>query len=204
VDQNQNEVWAAVRNGTTADTSTARAAGSGAGVGGGIAGAAPAITPGAVSSIITAEAQSESYDKIYNKSRVGRSVDAFAEEISRRFEKATAGLKGERVIGVVVAYGDEVAWGDAFASDHFFRAYWPKLLKSYVVEALARPRTQERPAIEDARAFLEPLAGRVNEESEPGVYRWRQTSRGRLSEIELDALAPKHMLLHWVKIQKTS
>jgi hypothetical protein len=36
------------------------------------------------------------------------------------------------------------------------------------------------------------------------VYRWRQTSRGRLSEIELEALAPKTMLLHWVKIQKTS
>jgi hypothetical protein len=58
--------------------------------------------------------------------------------------------------------------------------------------------------VDDARAFLEPLAGRVNEESEPGVYRWRQTSRGRFSEIELEALAPKNMLLHWVKIQKTS
>ncbi|HEV8385112.1 MAG TPA: DUF6569 family protein [Candidatus Acidoferrales bacterium] len=211
VNQNQSEVWAAVRSGTTANTDTATirggrsGSGAGGGAGGGVAKAAPpVITPGTVSETITVEARSESYDKIYNKSRVGRSVDAFAEEISRRFEKATAGLKGERVIGVVVAYGDEVAWGDAFASEHFFRAYWPKLLKSYVVEALARPRWHERPTVDDARAFLEPLAGRVNEESEPGVYRWRQTSRGRFSEIELEALAPKNMLLHWVKIQKTS
>jgi len=203
VAQKQDEVWAAVRGGTTADTSATRVGG-----GGGAAKAAPAappvITAEALSSIVTVEAQSESYDKIYNKSRVGKSVDSFAAEVSRRFEKAIAGLKGERVIGVVVAYGGEVAWSDAFASEQLFRVYWPKLLKSYVVEALARPRTQERPAFEEARAFLEPLRGRVNEESEPGVYRWRQTSEGRLAAIELESLAPKNLLLHWVKIRKTS
>ncbi|MBI1738067.1 MAG: hypothetical protein HYR58_02330, partial [Acidobacteria bacterium] len=140
----------------------------------------------------------------YHGSRIGRSVETFAAEISRRFEKPLAGLKGERVIGVVLAYGSEVAWSDAFASEPLFRVYWPKLLKSYVVEALARPRTQERATVEEARAFLEPLRGRVNEESEPGVYRWRQTSEGRYAAIELESLAPKNLLLHWVKIQKTS
>ena len=203
VDQNQSEVWAAVRSGTTSDTTVARSGAAG-GVSGSAVAAPPVITPGTVSSIVVVEAQSESYDKIYNKSHVGKSVESFTAEVSRRFEKATAGLKGERVIGVVVAYGDEVAWSDAFASEHFFRAYWPKLLKSYVVEALARPRMREHATLDEAREFLEPLAGRVNEESEPGVYRWRQTSQGRLSEIELDALAPKNMLLHWVKIQRTS
>jgi hypothetical protein len=164
---------------------------------------APALSREALETAVV-EARTESYDKIYNKSRVGKSVDAFAVEISRRFERATAGLKGERVIGVVVAYGGEVAWSDAFASEQLFRVYWPKLLKSYVVEALARPRTQERATLEEARAFLEPLRGRVNEESEPGVYRWRQTSEGRYAAIELESLAPKNLLLHWVKIQKTS
>ncbi|MCL4523877.1 MAG: hypothetical protein M1453_06015 [Acidobacteria bacterium] len=197
VAQKQDEVWAAVRSGTTS---------TGGGAGGGIASRAeaPQLSREALSTVIVESAQSESYDKIYNKSRVGRSVDSFAAEVSRRFEKATAGLKGERVIGVVVAYGDEVAWSDAFASEALFRAYWPKLLKSYVVEALARSRLQERPSVEDARAFLEPLRGRVNEESEPGVYRWRQISQGRLAEIELESLAPRNLLMHWVKIQKTS
>ncbi len=201
VDQKQDEVWAAVRSGTTS-TPTA----SGGGAGGGIAGraaSAPALSREALETAVV-EARTESYDKIYNKSRVGQSVETFAAEISRRFEKATAGLKGERVIGVVVAYGGEVAWSDAFASEALFRVYWPKLLKSYVVEALARTRTQERASVEDARAFLEPLRGRVNEESEPGVYRWRQTTEGQYAAIELESLAPKNLLLHWVKIQKTS
>lgn len=200
VDQKQDEVWAAVRSGTTSTTV------SGEGAGGGIAGraaSAPALSREALETAVV-EARTESYDKIYNKSRVGQSVETFAAEMSRRFEKATAGLKGERVIGVVVAYGGEVAWSDAFASEALFRVYWPKLLKSYVVEALARPRTQERASVEEARAFLEPLRGRVNEESEPGVYRWRQTSEARYAAIELESLAPKNLLLHWVKILKTS
>ena len=193
VDQKQDEVWAAVRSGTTAAAPPSAEM------------AAPArVSRDAISGAIANEAQSEAYAKVYGGGRVGQSVDAFAEEISRRFEKATAGLKGERVIGVVVAYGGEVAWSDAFASEHFFRIYWPKLLKSYAVEALARPRLRERATRDEAREFLEPLRGRVNEESEPGVYRWRQTSQGRYAEIGLESLAPKAVLLHWVKIQKTS
>jgi hypothetical protein len=131
-------------------------------------------------------------------------VEAFAAEVERRFARATANLKGERVIGVVIAYGGEVAWADAFASGALFEKYWPKLLRSYVVEALARPNLQERATLDDATDFLTPLQGRVNEESEPGVYKWRQITLGRYAEIELESLAPKTMTLHWMKIRRTS
>ena len=108
------------------------------------------------------------------------------------------------MVGVVVAYGGEVAWADAFASGALFEKYWPKLLRSYVVEALTRPQSQERATLDDAQDFLQPLEGRVSEESEPGVYRWRQITQGRYAEIALDALQPKVATLHWVKIQRTS
>ena len=52
---------------------------------------------------------------------------------------ATSGLKGERVVGVVVAYGGDVAWSDIFASGDLFDHYWHKLLRSYAVEAMTRP-----------------------------------------------------------------
>jgi hypothetical protein len=194
VDQNQGEVWGAVRGGTTSSTTAS----------GGAVGGAPALSRDALQTVIVSEARTESYGKIYHESRVGRSVEAFAEEVQKRFAKATAGLKGEQVIGVVVAYGGEVAWSDAFASGNFFQAYWSKLLKSYVVEALARPKSQEKTTLDEAREFLQPLKGRVNEETEPGVYRWRQISEGRYAEIELEALAPRTMVLHWVKLQRTS
>lgn len=195
VDKDQSEVWAAVRSGSTAS----------GGVVGGVAASAPAAISGdTLGRVIASEAQSESYIKVYQRSRVGQSVESFAEEVERRFVRATRELKGERVVGVIIAYGGEVAWADAFGSAELFAGYWPKLLRSYVVEALARPGSQEHATLEDAREFLRGLEGRESVESEPGVYRWRQVAEGRYAEIELTALAPKALMLHWVKIRRTS
>jgi len=83
-------------------------------------------------------------------------ADALADEVQRRFDRATAKLKGEAVVGVVVAYGGEVAWSDIFASPSLFQRYWPKLLRSYVVEALVRPKSTEQSSVDDAREFLKP------------------------------------------------
>jgi ARG and Rhodanese-Phosphatase-superfamily-associated Protein domain len=97
-----------------------------------------------------------------------------------------------------------VAWSDIFASSELFDAYWPKLLRSYAVEALTRPVAQEKVSLTDARDFLRPAIGHVHEETEPGVYRWRERSAGRVAEIELEALEPKPLALHWLKVLRTS
>ena len=193
VDQKQTEVWAAVRGGTTARVSgdTAPAA-------------APQITVQNLDAAIAGEARTESYARLYKTSSVGSRVEPFAEEVQRRFARATANLKGERVVGVVVAYGGEVAWSDIFASPALFDRYWSKLLRSYVVEAMARPQSKEHASLDDAREFLRPLEGRENIESEPNVYRWRQVTQGHYAEIELEALRPKNITLHHLKIHRTS
>src|SRR5437763_15976086 len=98
----------------------------------------------------------------------------YVEEVQRRFAREASVLKGERVVGVVVAYGGEVAWSDIFASNDLFEAYWDKLLRSYAVEALARPTLLEVASPDEAREFLRHLNGRETQESEPGVYRWRE------------------------------
>ena len=192
VEQKQDEVWAAVRSGTTARVASDAAS------------PAPAISGRTLARTVETEAPTQSYAKIYQSPRIGQSVESFAAEVERRFARATRELKGERVIGVVIAYGGEVAWADVFASGALFENYWPKLLRSYVVEALARPPLQERATLDDAREFLEPVKGRTNEESEPGVYRWRQTTEGRYAEITLESLLAKTLTLHWVKIARTS
>jgi hypothetical protein len=215
VEQNQSEVWAAVR-------------GEGDAVGSSVQELPlnsrnyteitrlPA-TPGAATQSVTVEAEAapvsraavqgaiasagtQDYQKIYQQSPIGASVDAFTEEIARRFAHDTSGLKGEHVIGVVVAFSSEVAWSDVFASSQLFDAYWPKLLRSYVVEAVTRPRVRRAASIEDARDFLRPATGHIEEESEPGVYRWRKQAEGRLAEIDLDALEPKPFTLHWLRV----
>jgi len=187
VERKQDEVWAAVRSGTTARSADPSAA--------------PARIAMSELNATVAESGTVAYAKIYDNSRVGQSAAAFAEEMERRFRRAT---KGQQVLGVVVAYGGEVVWSDLFASAQLFERYWPKLVRSYSVEALTRAQSKEQASVADAREFLQPLKGRESVESEPGVYRWRQVTEGRYAEIELEALQPKEMKLHWMKVHRTS
>jgi hypothetical protein len=190
IKQDQTEVWSAVIGGTTAKAAADAPSAS--------------ITAGQVSEVVTVEAPTQSYKNIYEKSRVAGSVDDFAKQVQKRFARATSGLKGEHVVGVVVAYGGEVAWSDIFASADLFDHYWSKLLRSYAVEALARPTLRETASSDDAREFLRHLNGRETQESEPGVYRRRETTQGNLTLIQLDALQPKPITLHRLLLHRTS
>jgi len=190
VDQKQTEVWDAVRSGTMAKAPAA---------------APPArITRGELQTAIAGNAQTEAYEKIYQSSAVGVPIDDFVAEVQRRFASAISGLKGERVVGVVVAYGGEIAWSDIFASGDLFDHYWHKLLRSYAVEALARPTVRTVASREGASEFLRRLNGRETTETEPGVYRWSEITEGHLAEIELEALQPKQMKLHRLLLHRTS
>ena len=193
MNKKQADVWASVTGGTTANADSAT-----------VAAAPPRVPSAALAETVTVEAQTQSYSKIYESRRVGPSVDALVNEVQRRFRKETAGLKGERVVGVVIAYGGEVAWSDIFASGKLFDSYWSKLLRSYAVEAVARPSLREKVSADDAREFLQRLKGREQTESEPGVYVWREINEGKLSQIELDALQPKVMMLHRLVVRRTS
>lgn len=206
LDQEQQQVWNAVRSGTTS-----RSAGGVAGGPDNTAGTTPRVVVGQaplsearIETEIAAAAPTQAYQKIYNSPSTAAPINSYADEIQRRFAKAVEGLKGERVIGVVVAYGGEVAWADVFASPELFDRYWPKLVRSYCVEALARPQIRERATLDDARDFLKPLTGRESAETEPGAYRWRSVSEGHFSEISLDALKPSTPDLHWLKVHRTS
>jgi hypothetical protein len=198
VDQDQSKVWAAVRG----DTAAARAQSS---MSSSVELTAPQISSQQLSRVMASAAPTEGYRNIYQSAAVGPSVENFALEVERRFNRATSGLKGEHLVGVIVAFGGEVAWSDIFASSQLFEAYWPKLLRSYAVEALTRPAAREKVSFEDARDFLRPAAGHVREETEPGVYRWQERSQGRQTEIQLEALEPKPPLtLHWLKVLRTN
>ncbi len=193
VNQDQNNVWDAVRSGNL--SASAKAA---------PPSAAPRLNTQALNEVIVSGAPTQSYSKIYESSRVGVSIEILVDEVQRRFAHATSGLKGERVVGVVVAYGGEVAWSDIFASGDLFDRYWHKLLRSYAVEALTRPTYREVASRENASEFLRRLNGRETQETEPGVYRWREIKEGHLAQIELDALQPKPMTLHRLLLHRTS
>jgi len=182
-------VWESVRNGTNAK-------------------AAAAAPPAQISSdnlrmAIAGNGRTEAYEKIYESSAVGVSIDDFVNEVQHRFSQTTSGLKNERVVGVVVAYGGDVAWSDIFASGDLFDHYWRKLLRSYAVEALTRPSYRQAASRDNANEFLRRLNGREIQETEPGVYRWREIKEGQLAQIELDALQPKSITLHRLLLHRT-
>jgi hypothetical protein len=194
VDQKQTEVWSGVAGGSTASALPSLASPP----------PAPRISRETLADTIASEAPTQSYRNIYEGSRVRGTVDGFVDQVQRRFARATATLKGEHVVGVVVAYGGEVAWSDIFASGALFHQYWSKLLRSYAVEALARPTVRETASADDAREFLRRPVGREVQETEAGVYRWCEITEGSLALIELDALQPKTMMLHRLLLHRTS
>jgi hypothetical protein len=194
VDQEQTKVWDAVRNGTNAQAQLSAAPPANA----------PRMPASSIQGAIAGYGRTEAYEKIYESRAVGVSIDDFVDEVQRRFSHVTSGLKGERVVGVIVAYGGEVAWSDIFASGDLFDHYWHKLLRSYTVEALARPTYREVASRDHAYEFLRSLKGRETQETEPGVYRWREIKEGHLAQIELDALQPKLMTLHRLMLHRTS
>jgi hypothetical protein len=190
VDQAQTKVWDSVRNGTNLKAKPA---------------APPArIAEPNIQGAIAGNGRTEAYEKIYESRAVGVSIDDFVDEVQRRFASATSGLKGERVVGVVVAYGGDVAWSDIFASGDLFDHYWRKLLRSYAVEAMTRPSYRLAASRDNAYEFLRRLNGRETQETEPGVYRWREIKEGQLAQIEIDALQPKPMTLHRLLLHRTS
>jgi hypothetical protein len=190
VDQAQTKVWDSVRNGTNTRAPAA---------------APPAkISSDNLQAAIAGNGRTEAYEKIYESQAVGVSIDDFVNEVQRRFAQATSGLKNERVVGVVVAYGGEVAWSDIFASGDLFDHYWRKLLRSYAVEALTRPAYRQAASRDNANEFLRRLNGREAQETEPGVYRWREIKEGQFAQIELDALQPKPVTLHRLLLHRTS
>ena len=95
-------------------------------------------------------------------------------------------------------HGTYANGGDLF--DH----YWRKLLRSYAVEAMTRPSYRMAASRDNAYEFLRRLNGRETQETEPGVYRWREIKEGQLAQIELDALQPKPMTLHRLLLHRTS
>jgi hypothetical protein len=222
VDQEQTKVWQAVLAGSTAMTV---AGGPAPGLSSGrayetaaanedapvqVRRTSPAVNTSSatlsaqtVSVIVSSEARTSSYARIYRSSRVEDSVHPFVKEMQKRFAQRVAEIKGESIVGVVVSYGADIAWSDIFASPALFERYWPKLSRSYVIEALARPQTTELPSFDDAAAFLESLNGQETVENGHGPYNLRRVTQADYVQIDLEALRPVPVDLHTVQIHRT-
>jgi hypothetical protein len=121
-------------------------------------------------------------------------------------------LRGRDAVGVVVAINGELVWSDVFSSPELFAKYWPKLLRSYVMEAEERGRGLGGrrgmigvPGVKQAESFLLADRGRVSIKIEPAAFRRTEISSEEYQIVALEALGKSidsGLLLHYNKMAR--
>jgi hypothetical protein len=88
-------------------------------------------------------------------------------------------MLGKDVVGVIVAVNGKLIWMDLFSSQPLFSKYWPKLLQSYILEAITTRPSKEmeerirwkQPTVQEAAAYLMDRSGTARFEGEEGVFK---------------------------------
>lgn len=138
----------------------------------------------------------DTYQEVYSSKRVGAQLGDYVRALQSEV------LRPE-VVGVVVARNGKPVWADVFASHRLFAAYWPKLLKSYAVDALGDDRSDARPSTAQALAYLRERAGAATTTTHEGVYQLVKTERDAYAVFELrDTSLVAPLLLHFNKMDR--
>ncbi len=170
-----------------------------------VAGAVAAAEGAPAAEVDSELGRSSSYAQMEESPTIKRRIDSASTDLQRDYERALRGaLQGKNVVGVVVAINGEVVWADLFADSSLFQRYWPKLLRSYVVEAMSVPEALNyRTSVAAAERFLSEQQGKQIIEVEPGEYRLVQIDSPRYSIFQLASLTERsEPLLHFNKLRK--
>ncbi len=138
----------------------------------------------------------DTYQEVYASKRVGAQMGDYLRVLERE-------VLQPGVVGVVVARNGRVVWADVFASQRLFAAYWPKLLKSYVVDALGDNTSEKRPTVDEASRYLYAREGNVSATTQAGVYQLVKTEQAAYAVFELrDISLVRGIRLHFNKMDR--
>lgn len=112
-------------------------------------------------------------------------------------------LSAESIVGVVAAVGNKVISADVFASHSLFHAYWPKILKSYALEAVSLKSTGKQQVMKaEAEAFLARVQGESATNGHEGVYKLKENQSSADASFELEYTAKTPSLVHFNRVSK--
>lgn len=137
----------------------------------------------------------DTYQEVYASKRVGAQMDDYLKALERE-------VLQPGVVGVVVARNGKPVWADVFASQRLFASYWPKLLKSYVVDALGDNTSDARPGVAQAAQYLE-YDGTLSTTTQEGVYqllKYEQSAYAVFDLRDISLAAP--LRVHWNKMDR--
>jgi hypothetical protein len=133
-----------------------------------------------------------SYAVVMEDKDVKEKVDEVAKPIEQNYQSLIKQLRDRKAVGVVVAVNGRIIWSDTFASTELLEKYWPKLVRSYASEAVAKRVRGREATLAQAQAFLADRGGRKETiESEPGIYRQTEVNGDGFKAFALTSLLPK-------------
>ena len=152
----------------------------------------------AVAETVTVNATSSStgdLNSVYQDKRVNKKLDDY--------ERAFSGkLSAGNIIGVVAAVGGKIVSTDVFANHSLFQAYWPKMLRSYALEAVSTTTAGAQQASRtDAEAFLARAQGSSASDGHEGVYRLAENQSKTDASFELE-YRKSGTLVHFNRVAK--
>jgi hypothetical protein len=135
-------------------------------------------------------------NSVFEDKQVKRKLDAYESALKSK-------LENQNTVGVVVAVGGKIMSADVFANSRLFRAYWPKLFRSFALEAIsAKNKPASKVTVEDAEAFLTRVSGTSSTGGKEGVYRLSENQSDSDASFEFEADAGKPKLLHFNRVNK--
>jgi len=149
------------------------------------------------STVVAGRALSElrtttSYAQVTNNKAVQNEVDKIAKPLESRYRSVIKELRDQNAVGVVVAVNGEILWADIFASSDLLEKYWPKLVRSYAMEAMTEGVRAGKVTPSEAQEFVNERQGtHETAETEPGLFRHAEITGDDYRVFELTSLLPK-------------
>ena len=138
----------------------------------------------------------DTYQEVYANKKVAGQLDDYVRTLEREVLRPG-------VVGVVVARNGRAVWADVFASQRLFASYWPKLLKSYAVDAMGDYTSDARPTTEQASAYLLARDGTVSTTTQAGVFQLVKYEQAAYAVFELrDISLASPLRLHFNKMDR--
>ncbi len=135
-------------------------------------------------------ASTSSYAKVFASAPVEKMVEEYGGVENE--QSILRELRSKDAVGVVVAVDGRVVWADVFASTELLSKYWPKLMRSYIAEAMTSGKDGSSPTLHDAQLYMDNLGGgREVVETEPNVFRRADITGDGYRVFELTSLLPK-------------
>jgi hypothetical protein len=164
---------------------------------------------------MAAESATQDYAHVLASPKAKAHVDEAARAFQTDYERELREqLRGRSAVGVVVAINGELVWSDVFPTSDLFHKYWPKLLRSYIMEAESRGYGDEPPwggklaglpPVKQAEAFLLEDRGKVTIKMEPAAYRRTEIAGNNFQVVALEAIGKTEesgLMLHYNKMTR--